>query len=144
MSDLEAYEEDHEENTQINWFAAAVLAAGSPLIVLVFMNRHWAEVALKVYMGTAVVFGSLLLFIERKSLKKRWLWIGMIPLAIMHSIAMYGLVLFNDAFPGIDRFPVATYGGLVSLTALETGILYLVLDKFSPAPKGGKESAACG
>jgi hypothetical protein len=32
---------------------------------------------------------------------------------------MYGLVLFNETFPQIDRFPVATYGMLVPLMTLE-------------------------
>jgi hypothetical protein len=121
-------------NTQMNWFVGVALAAGSPLYVLVWKDQQWAEIALKVYLVTACVFGYILLFSERKSLKERWLWLGMIPLLIFHSVAMYGLVLFNEAFPQIDRFPVATYGMLVPLMTLEGVILFLILDRFRPEP----------
>lgn len=131
MSDPEEMDEQ-KENTQMNWFVAAVLAAGSPLFVLAFMDHYWAEIALKPYIVTAGVFGYILLFAERKSLKERWLWLGMIPLVVLHSAAMYGLVVFNEAFPRIDRFPVATYGALVPIMALEGGILYVLVERFRP------------
>jgi hypothetical protein len=121
-----------KENKQMNWFANALLVAGSPFFVLAFMDHHWAVVALKVYSCTAVIFGTILLFIERKSIKKRWLWIGMVPLLVLHTAVMYGLVIFNLAFPQIDRFPVATYGALVPLMALEGGILCYILNWFRP------------
>jgi hypothetical protein len=132
MCDPEQGDEQQKENTQMNWFVAVALAVGSPLYVLVWMDHHWAEIALKVYLVTAIVFGYILLFSERKYLKERWLWISMIPLLIFHSIAMYGLVLFNETFPQIDRFPVATYGMLVPLMTLEGVILFLILDRFRP------------
>jgi hypothetical protein len=125
-------EDERKENTQMNWLVAVGLAAGSPFYALVWMDHHWAEIALKVYLCTVTVFGSLLLFKEKRSLKKRWLWIGMVPLAVIHSAAMYLLVLFNEAFPQIDRFPVATYGLLVPLVTLEGVILYLILERFRP------------
>lgn len=129
MSDSEDMDEQ-KENSQMNWFVVAVLAAGSPLFVLAFMDHYWAEIALKPYIVTASVFGYILLFAERKSLKELWLWMGMIPLLVLHSAAMYGLILFNETFPQIDRFPVAAYGALVPIMALEGGILYVILDKF--------------
>ena len=132
MNDLEEMEKEQKENTQMNWFVGIILAIGSPLFVLVFTNHHWAEIALKVYVCSAAVFGSLLLFLERQSLRERWLWMAMVPLLVLHSAAMYGLVVFNQAFPQIDRFPVATYGALVPLMALEGGILYVILERFRP------------
>ena len=132
MNDLEEMEKEDKENSQMNWFVAVVLVVGSPLIVEVFMNRPWAEVALKIYSCTAVVFGSLLLFLERKSLKERWLWTGIVPLLVVHAAFMYGLARFNMAFPRMDRFPVATYGALVPLCAVEGGILYVILERFRP------------
>ena len=131
MSDLEEMDEQ-TENSQMNWLVAVVLVAGSPLYVLVWMDRHWAEIAFKVYIVTASVFGYILVFSERESLKKRWLWVGMIPLVIVHAVAMYGLVRFNEAFPQIDRFPVATYGLLVPVMVVEVVILYLILNRFRP------------
>ena len=131
MSDPgENYEEN--ENTRMNWFVAIVLIAGVPLYAEVWNGHPWAEIALKVYLCSATVFGSLLFFLERKSLRKRWLWIGMAPLLILHGAVMYGLVLFNEAFPRIDRVPVAAYGALVPAMALETGILYVILERFRP------------
>jgi hypothetical protein len=71
MCDPEQGDEQQKENTQMNWFVAVALAAGSPLYVLVWMDHHWAEIALKVYLVTAIVFGYILLFSERKYLKER-------------------------------------------------------------------------
>ena len=68
--------DEQKENKQINWFTAITLIAGTPLYVLIWKDHEWAEIALKVYLCTAIVFGSLLLFLERKSLKEKWLWIG--------------------------------------------------------------------
>lgn len=130
MSDLEL--DEQTENSQMNWFVAIVLAAGSPLYVLVWKDHQWAEIALKVYLVTASVFGYILLFSERKSLKRRWLWVGMIPLLIVHAVAMYGLVRVNETFPQIDRFPVATYGLLVPVMVVEGVILCLILNRFRP------------
>jgi hypothetical protein len=131
MSDHEEMDEQ-EENTQMNWAVAIMLVAGIPLYVLVWMGREWAQIALKVYLCTACVFITLLVFLERKSLKKKWLWIGLIPALLLHAALMYGLVCFNEAFPGIDRVPRATYGTLVPIVALETGILYALLERFRP------------
>jgi hypothetical protein len=131
MSNLEEVGEQ-KENTQMNWFVAAMLVVGSPFFVLASMNHHWADIALKVYIVTASAFGAILLFLERKYLKERWLWAGMIPVVLLHATAMWGLVLFNEAFPQIDRFPVAAYGALVPIGACEIGILYVVIEKFRP------------
>jgi hypothetical protein len=131
MCDPEKVDEQ-KENTHMNWFVAGVLAAGSPLYVLVWMDHHWADIALKVYLVTAIVFGYILVFSEWKSIKKRWLWLGMIPLLIVHTFAMYGLVRFNEIFPQIDRFPVATYGLLVPLMTFEGVVLFFILDRFRP------------
>ena len=131
MTDQEKMDEQVEDR-QMNWFAAGVLALGSPLFVLAFMGHHWAEIACKVYVWTASVFGAILLFIERPSLRQKWLWIGMIPLAILHTAAMYGVVVFNLSYPQIDRLPIATYGTIVPLIGLEVGLLELVLEWFKP------------
>jgi hypothetical protein len=56
----------------------------------------------------------------------------MIPLIILHSAAMYGLVVFNETFPQIDHFPVATYGLIIPIAALETGLLCVILERFRP------------
>jgi hypothetical protein len=131
---------EQRENTQINWFAGITLAAGMPLYVLVWTGREWAPIALKVYLCTAVVFGTLLLFLERKSLKKKWLWIGLIPTIPLHAALMYSLVRFNEMYPAIDRVPRATYATLIPVVALETGILYAFLELFKPK-KDGRESS---
>jgi uncharacterized membrane protein len=131
MSDPEEIDEQ-KENTQMNWFVAIVLAVGSPLLVLAYLDHYWAEIAFKVYLCTAAVFGSLLIFLERKFLRNRWLWIAMVPLLVLHSAVMCGLILFNESFPVIDRFPVATYGALIPLMALEEGIFYVLLERFRP------------
>jgi uncharacterized membrane protein YhhN len=124
--------DEQKENSQMNKFVAVVLAAGSPLYFLVWKDLQWAEIALKVYLVTAIVFGYILLFSERKSLKRRWLWAGMIPLLIVHAVVMYGLVRFNETFPQIDRFPVATYGLLVQVMVVEVVILCFILNRFRP------------
>ena len=144
MSDPKEMDEQRED-TRINWFVGVALAAGSPFFVLTFMGHHWAEIALKVYLLTACVFGAILWTLERDYLKEKWLWTGMVPAAVLHGLAMYGLVLFNEAFPRIDRFPVATYGALVPLGALETGILYVLVERFRPKKdKQGPPAAASG
>jgi hypothetical protein len=124
--------DEQSDNSRINWFIGVVLAAGVPLYVLVWMGHHWAEIAIKIYLVTACVFGAILWTLERKYLKQKWLWIGMVPAVVLHGLAMYGLVLFNEAFPRIDRVPVAAYGMLVPLGALETGILYVLIERFRP------------
>jgi hypothetical protein len=135
MSNPEEMDEQ-KENTQINWFVGVVLAAGVPLYVLVWMGHHWAEIAVKIYLLTACVFGALLWTLERKYLKEKWLWAGMVPVIVLHGLAMYGLVLINEAFPQIDRVPVATYGALVPVGALEIGILYVIVERFRPKKDG--------
>ena len=139
MSD-EVQLDEQTENTQMNWFAAGILLLGSPLFVMAFMGHSWAEIACKVYVWTASVFGAILFFIERPSLKRKWLWMGMIPLTMFHCAVMYGLIVFNLAVPKIDRFPVATYGAMVPLVGLEVGVLELVLGWFKPAKR--KERAS--
>jgi hypothetical protein len=109
------------------------------------MGHHWAEIAVKIYLLTACVFGAILWTLERKYLKEKWLWTGVVPAVVLHGLAMYGLVLFNEAFPQIDRFPVATYGALVPIGALETGILYALIERFRPKKdKQGASPAASG
>jgi hypothetical protein len=116
----------------MNWAAAVILLMASPLFVISILGHHWAEIAFKVYIWTAAVFVCILFFIERPGLKRKWLWMGMIPLTVLHSVLMYGLVVFNEAFPTIDQVPVATYGAMLPLIALEVGILSFILDKFRP------------
>jgi hypothetical protein len=72
MSDLDEIDEQIEDK-QMNWFAVGILALGSPLFVIAFMGHSWAEIACKVYVWTASVFGCILFFIERQSLKQKWL-----------------------------------------------------------------------
>ena len=124
--------DEQTEDKQMNWAGAGILVVGSPLFVISIMGHYWAEIAFKVYIWTAVAFVCILFFIERPSLKRKWLWIGMIPLAVLHSVLMYGLVVFNKSFPQIDQFPLATYSAMLLLIALEIGILCLILDKFRP------------
>jgi hypothetical protein len=133
MNDEQTELDEQTEDKQMNWFAAGILALGSPLFAMAFMGHYWAEISCKVYVWTASVFGCILLFIERPSLKRKWLWKGMVPLVILHAAAMYGLVALNLAFPYIDRFPIATYGAIVPLAALEVGALEFVLGLFRPA-----------
>jgi hypothetical protein len=141
MSEPEEMDEQ-KEDTQINWFVGVVLVAGVPLYVLVWMGHHWAEIAIKIYLLTACVFGAILWTLERKYLKERWLWVGIVPAVVLHGLAMYGLVLFNEAFPRIDRFPVATYGALVPIGALETGILYVLVERLRPKKAKQRPPAA--
>jgi hypothetical protein len=56
----------------------------------------------------------------------------MLPLVILHAAVMYGVVVFNLAFPKIDRLPIATYGVVVPLAGLEVGVLEFVLGWFRP------------
>lgn len=145
MSDHQEEELDEQtEDKQMNWFAYAILALGAPLFVMAFMGHYWAEIACKVYIWSASVFGCILLFIERPSLKRKWLWMGMVPLVIFHAAAMYGLVVFNLAFPQIDRLPIATYGAIVPLAGLEVGVLEFVLGWFRPAKDKKSESRKAG
>jgi hypothetical protein len=121
-----------QEDSRMNVYAAVTLVIAAPLFVMAFLGHEWAKIDLKVFLSTVVVLGSLLLFLERDSLKKRWLWLGMIPICLLHAAAMYGLVAANETFPQIDRFPVATYGLLLPAIALECGILYAILERFRP------------
>jgi len=127
--------DEGKENTQMNWAAALILIAGIPLYLLVWKGSDWAQISLKVYLCTACVFVTLLVFLERRSLRKRWLWVGLIFLLPLHAALMYGLIRFNKAFPGIDRVPRAPYGALVPLVALETGVLYALIELFRPKKK---------
>jgi hypothetical protein len=125
--------DEQTEDKQMNWFAAGILVLGSPLFVMAFLGHDWAQIACKVYVWTASVFGCILFFLERPSLKRKWLWMGMVPLLILHSAAMYGLVVFNLAFPKIDRFPIASYGVIIPSVGLEVGLLEIVLGWFKPS-----------
>lgn len=133
MNDIHGGEQ--QENTQMNWFAGVILILGSPLFVLVFMGHHWADIALKVYLCTSAVFGSLLLFIEKRFLGQGWLWTGMMPALFLHGLMMYGLIYLDRAYPQVDRFPVAEYGALVPIVALEVGLFSVIVELSKPSTK---------
>jgi hypothetical protein len=59
----------------------------------------------------------------------------MFPIVILHAAAMFSLIVFNLAFPKIDRLPIATYGAIVPLAGLEVGVLEFVLGWFRPAKR---------
>jgi hypothetical protein len=128
-----SYTEDEEKDKSENrWAAAIILAAGSPIYLLIWMGYPWAVITFKVYVMTAPVFGYGVLYLERKSLNKGWLWSCVTPLFVVHSVAMYGLVQLNMAFPEMDRFPVATYGALAPLVMGEGLVVGFILDRFRP------------
>jgi hypothetical protein len=124
--------DESAEDRQGNWMVAVILVLGSPILVMALLGHSWAKIALKVYLSTAFVFGCVLVFAEKASVKRKWLWIGMVPAAVVHAGLMYGLVMINRALPQMDRFPVATYGVLAPLWVLETGLIYSIVERFRP------------
>jgi hypothetical protein len=135
MNHVNEADKEQKENLQMNWFAGVVLILGSPLFILTFLGHNWAELILKVYLCTSAVFGSLLLFIERKALNQGWLWWGMIPNIAIHSLIMYGVISLDRIYPQIDRFPVATYGALIPIVVVEVVVYSIILDWFKPSMK---------
>jgi len=109
-------------------FTIVIVLLGSPIFILGVTGHHWAWIALKVYLWTAIVFGTLL-SLERSQLRRQWLWYALMPLLLLHGLLMCCLIYINMTNPMLDDFPTATYGAMLGLMVLEGNWFYKVLER---------------
>jgi hypothetical protein len=78
---------------------------------LLFVNALWAGVALRAYLLTALLFGALLAG-DYPPFGGRWFWKAVLPIAVMHSFVVFGLVIVGLEFPEVNGLPRLVYGFL--------------------------------
>jgi len=105
-----------------------VVSGGVPLL---FVHASWATTALIGYSLTAVLFGILLIG-EYPPLGSRWFWKAMIPIIIIHSAIVFGLVLLNLEIPEMNRLPRVVYGFLGIVVAVEWYFSLHIVEAFRP------------
>jgi len=67
---------------------------------------------LQAYLLTGLLFGYLLLVEERESLREFWLWKAMVPMAMLHAVALTLILFWDKAHPDLAA------KGLVSTAVL--------------------------
>jgi hypothetical protein len=107
---------------------AVVVCFGLPFL---FLHVAWANAALIGYSLTAVLFGVLLIG-EYPPFGTNWFWKTMVPIIIVHSVVVVGLVTLTLEFPEINRLPRVAYGLLAVIVAAEWRLALRILETFEP------------
>jgi hypothetical protein len=105
-----------------------VVCCGLPLL---FLHEAWANSALIGYSLTAVLFGILLIG-EYPPFGTGWFWKTIVPVIIVHSMVVLGLVTLTLEFPEINRLPRVVYGLLGIILVAEWRLALRIIGTFGP------------
>jgi hypothetical protein len=104
-----------------------------PLVWRLYSSALGPDLLLKIYVFTVPLFGWMLAS-EYPPLASRWFWKAMIPILVMHSVALYGLVQATLYFGDIGvKLPTRMAWSCVTAAIfLEYGISLRIIRAFDP------------
>lgn len=106
-----------------------VLCSAAPFFF--FLQTSWVRAALLGYLPTACLFG-LLLVPDYPPVGTRWFWRAMIPIIVVHSAIIFGIVWLNLKFPDINRMPRMLYGFAGTMIFIEWRLCQRIIDALQP------------
>jgi hypothetical protein len=98
---------------------------------LLFFPGTWARLTLEAYFLTAFLFGALLVP-EYPPVGTRWFWKAILPIAVMHSAVVFGLVMLSLEIPEINRLPRMVFGFLAVILVAEWRLALRIIETFEP------------
>lgn len=111
---------------------ALVVCGAAPL--LYFWHAYWVHAALLAYLLTAGLFGIVLLG-EYPPFRTAWFWKTMVPIVVVHSAIVGGVVWLNLEVPGINKAPRALYGFASLILAIEWRLSVRLINALEPRRK---------
>jgi hypothetical protein len=108
---------------------ALVLCGATPFFF--FLHKSWGHGALLAYLVTACFFG-LLLVPDYPPRGTSWFWKAIIPIVVIHSALVLGLLWLNLLVPEVNRMPRALYGFAVIIVLIEWRLSVRIIDAFEP------------
>jgi|SRR5580704_16476074 hypothetical protein len=96
-----------------------------------FLSTGWARAALLGYLLTGLLFGVVLVG-DYPPFGTSWFWKAMIPIVLVHSAIVFGLVWLDLNLPEINRMPRWLYGFAVLILVLEVQLSGRIIDAFQP------------
>lgn len=94
------------------------------------LDTGWARAALLAYLMTGLI-GALLVG-ECPPFGTSWFWKTMIPVVVIHSAIVFGLVWLDLAIPEINRMPRVLYGWAVVILMIEWRLSLRIIDWCKP------------
>jgi hypothetical protein len=95
---------------------AIVVCGGVPF--LFFLQTAWGHAALLGYLLTGLFFGVALVA-DYPPVGTTWFWKAMIPVVVLHSAIVFGLVWVDLKIPEVNRAPRFLYGIATIMFMLE-------------------------
>jgi hypothetical protein len=102
---LERLERTFDRNDTIRF--VLVLCGAAPFFF--FLGTGWARAALLGYLLTACLF-ALLLVPDYPPVGTAWFWKAMVPIIVVHSAIVFGLVWLDLKVPEMNSMPRMLYG----------------------------------
>jgi len=100
-------------------------------IPFLFIHGVWGELLLKIYLLTTFLL-LIVFYAYWESTKELWFWKAMIPILLIHSLVIFGLVKLNTQFPEIDRIPGVDYGALTLVLTAEALVSRRFIEAMRP------------
>ena len=114
-----------------NKYTIRLVLIGCIGLPFLFFQAAWARLTLEGYLLTALLFGALLVP-EYPPVGTRWFWKAMLPIAIMHSVIVFGLVMLSLQVPEINRLPRMVFGFLSVILVAEWRLSLRIIETCEP------------
>ena len=106
-----------------------ILCGAAPFFF--FLSTSWARAVLLAYIPTALFFG-LLLVPDYPPLGTSWFWKAMIPIVVVHSGIVFGLVWLNLNMPAMNKMPRVLYGFVGVILMIEWRLSLRIISTCQP------------
>jgi hypothetical protein len=111
-----------------------ILIGGVPFVLLAVVHQTLLTILiLQAYMLTVLLFGYLLFVEERDNISKVWLWKAMIPISLVHAIALMSVFFWDKAYPDLANKGLISTSILSVFGLIEYFFMLWLIELFRPS-----------
>jgi len=109
-----------------------VLVFCSAIPFVFFWHTQWVHAALLGYLLTTAFYCVGLVDVY-PPIGTSWFWKAMVPIVIIHSTIVFGLVWLDLKIPFVNKWPRALYGFAAIIGTVELVLSYRIIDALKPS-----------